>query len=171
MVTLEVYARHRIGQDTYVGESQSTISSLISQAVDGSKIQPDSCDCTPLTTAFPAVTCNLTDSHVGRSSRKAEGVLEFKISALVPPPNTADSELQIMIYQANKVAEWLGASAPSSLEQAANKILGASDADISAFTDALENHWGPLLNKIEQFSKLVDGVAEVPNPPFSLFFL
>lgn len=117
--------------------------------------------CVMLNRGREDITTQLFDCRKGYSSRLVEAVLEFKVDVSIALPGLENARKEDSIYQANLVAQWLDASTPSSVERAAGAILGASDIDISAFTDCLENRWGPLLDKVEQLTKVVDGIAEV----------
>jgi hypothetical protein len=94
-----------------------------------------------------------------RKQRKTQTIIEFTIVAISKPSDPAELNMEEAVAQGKDAFNRMKPAPTSSFEP----IQGAIDASVTVINDtkSLSNTWGPLLQKIELFTKLVDAIAEV----------
>ena len=149
---LEVYARRNIVSDDLIGEMEETIEILLGQK--GERARQDILflitDPSPID-----VVRTLSKRDSNGAAQDLRCVVKFTIVSINDSVGAQERQMDEAVDQAKQA-----------IEQMASGSLAIVPLD-SAVTTAnsvpaqLESTWVPLLSKIDQFTKIVDGIAEV----------
>jgi hypothetical protein len=106
------------------------------------------------------ITRKLCKFDVNGNSHELQTTIEFAIVSVDGPAVAAQKQMDEAVAQGNLVFDRMK-SIPSSLEHAA----GTVDDSIAVFNNVktIAAVWDPFLDKIRQFTEIVDKVAEVRN--------
>ena len=105
-----------------------------------------------------AITRELCKFDSRGNQRKTQVIIEFTIATTSKASDATEVNMEEAVVQGNDALLQMK-MAPSSFEP----IQGAIDTSVATATviKSLSDTWDPLLQKVELFTKLVDGIAEV----------
>jgi hypothetical protein len=155
MLKLELYARRKIGSDDDIGEIEERVEVLFAEKSD--RHYRDS--------LFLEANFSPTDVVRTLSKRNSNGVArdircvaKFTIVSINDPIGAAERQMDDAVEQ-GKIAMEQMASATLPIEHLDSAVVAGTS--ITAGLPSITDTWGPLLGKVEQFTKIVDGIAEV----------
>jgi hypothetical protein len=155
ILKLEVYARHKISSDDNIGEMEERVEVLLAQKSNGH----------PRDSLFSEANFWAVDVVRMLSKRTSKGVAhdiqcvaKFTIVSINDPIGATERQMDDAVKQGKK-AMGLMTSATLPIEPLDGAVAAGNSttAQLGSITDT----WGPLLGKVEQFTKIVDGIAEV----------
>ncbi|KAF8726639.1 hypothetical protein AX14_007619 [Amanita brunnescens Koide BX004] len=140
MLECRVYAKHSIREDNFIGGSKDRMKLLFAEGTGG------------------AITRELCKFDSRGNQRKTQVIIEFTIATTSKASDATEVNMEEAVVQGNDALLQMK-MAPSSFEP----IQGAIDTSVATATviKSLSDTWDPLLQKVELFTKLVDGIAEV----------
>jgi hypothetical protein len=152
---LEVYARRKIGSDDNIGEMEERVEVLLAQKSEGHHRH----------SLFLEANLSPTDVVRTLSKRNSKGVAQdiqcvakFTIESINDSIGSTERQMDDAVGQGKKAIEQMAsATLPIEPLDGAIAVGNSTTAQLGSITDT----WGPLLEKVEQFTKIVDGIAEV----------
>jgi hypothetical protein len=161
---LKVYAKRSVGSDNYFGEMNEDIELLLAQGATGGPSNLTPFVQEPIS---PLIACTRALRRRGSNGvlQPLECVIGFNIVSIEPSSAA-------IANQSSEAVESSGLRATPESSSAlhvpgADDVLGPAVVQYTSIADA----WRPLLSKIERFTKIVDGIAEVSDAGYSLHII
>jgi hypothetical protein len=137
----QVYAKHKIGSDNFIGGTKDTIELLLAEGASRGTI-----------------TRELSKYDAHGNQRKTKSIVEFTIVTISKATDAAGLNMEEAFTQWRDPFQNMKPIPSSSQRiQAAVDISTVTNNNIKSLSDV----WDPLLQKIKLFSELVDAIAEV----------
>jgi hypothetical protein len=152
------HAQYKLGNDHYIGGTKGAIESLLSEGASGGHRLPI-CSVYKLSSCPSlAIIRQLYKYDAHGNPTKTQTTIEFTIATISGASDAAELSMEDAIAQEQDAIDHMNpAPFPSERIQGAISI---SDAAVNT-TKSVSETWGPLLQKIEIFTSLVDTISEV----------